>query len=176
MKAHHLGQRSRPFHLIGFVKAHPVGGDVAGVAHGYEQVIGRGAEVVHDFECGRLLPLQPIRVERIDQHDGMLGAELAHDAEGVVEAAVDKHNLRAVGYRLRHFAARDVVSGDKYDGGQPAARAVCGGGCAGVAGGGAHNRSTALFQRLGDGYHHAPVLERAGGIAALQLEIELAAA
>ena len=54
-------------------------------------------------------------------------------------------------------------------------RAPVGGGrCAGVSGGSADGLLAAIFDGFGHGEDHAAVLERAGGIASLQFEVEFA--
>ena len=56
---------------------------------------------------------------------------------------------------------------------EPGGRAVRRGRGRGVAGRGAHDRPGARLGGLGDGHDHAPVLERAGRVLALHLEVQV---
>ena len=61
------------------LEAAPVGGDVAGVADRDRQRPGRLAELLDDLEGGRLLALDPVGVDRVDELDRVLLGELADD-------------------------------------------------------------------------------------------------
>ncbi len=74
--------------------------------------VGRVAERVADLERGGLLTFDAERVDRVDDRDPAPLPQLAHDAQRVVEAAADRHDLRAVDQRLRELAQRDVTVGD----------------------------------------------------------------
>ena len=101
--------------------------------------------------------------------------ELRGQREAVVEVAVDLQQLGAVHERLGQLAQRDLALRHEHRAGQPGPGRVRGGGGAGVAGGGADDRLGALLDRLGDGHGHAPVLEGAGRVGALHLEVDVAA-
>ena len=62
--------------------AHPVGGDVAGVADRQAVDVGRVAERRHDLERGRLLAVQPVDVDRVDQRHRVVQRQLGRPAPG----------------------------------------------------------------------------------------------
>ena len=57
----------------------PVGGDVAGIAHRDEEHVRGIAQLVDDLKGGSLLPLDAIWVKGVDQGDGVLFGEGAHN-------------------------------------------------------------------------------------------------
>ena len=73
------------------------------------------AEHVADLEGARLLPLDAIRVHRVDEGDGHGGRSLPHDVEGDVEVARDGDHVGAVGHRLGELAHGDLALGDDDD-------------------------------------------------------------
>ena len=112
------------------------------------------------------------RTHLMDAMPVTLGQEIEAWAQQV-EYGIERieHTLM----RLRQLAQGHFALGNENPRGQIAIGGV---GCrrrAGVARGGAHHPDAALFQRLGHGHHHAPVLERSGGVAALQLEVQVGA-
>ncbi len=118
-----------------------------------------------------LLALQPERVDRVQQRERAALDQLPHHLQGVVEVALDR---RPPG--RRRSAPGPASAGDRalgQDDDQPDAGPAAVGGRRrrGVAGGGADGRRGALLERLGDGHRHAPVLERAGRVRALVLEV-----
>ena len=79
--------------------------------------------------------------------------------------------LRAVDERLRELAERDVAVGDDDRGEhEPGARRVRRGRRRRVAGRRAHHDLGAFLDRLRDRHRHAAVLERTGGVRALDLQ------
>ena len=153
----------------------PVGGDIASIAHRYEEVVRGLAQSVDDLEGGGLLPLDAIGVEGIDQGNGVLLGQGADDIQRLVEVAVNGDDLRPVDKRLSELSLGDFSLGDDDNGLKPEARPKSGRRGAGVASGGADDRLASLLHRLGHGNHHAPVLEGAGGVASFQLEVKLTA-
>ena len=101
---------------------------------------------------------------------------LAHEAQGVVEVAVDGHALGAVDHSLHQLAQRDLAQRKQHVAGEARAGRVGGGGGRSVPGGGADDRLRPGFDRLGDGHRHAPVLERTRGVQPLVLQEHAAAA
>ena len=139
-------------------EAHPVGADVAGVADRDREEVGRPPQVLADLERGGLLALEPVRVDRVDERDRVLGPAPVSSrtiAQRLVEVAVDGEHPRAGGLRLEQLAGRDLALGQDDDDLEPGRRAVRGRRGRGVAGGGADDRPGALLERLGDGHDHA---------------------
>src|SRR5699024_2902672 len=129
--------------------AHPVSGDVAGVAHRQDVDVRGAAEGVAHLEGRGLLSLQTVGVDRVDELDRVLGVQLAGDLEAVVEVPLDLHQLRPVDDGLGELAGGDLALRQQHDAGQSRGGGVGGRGGAGVARGGAHHRAGAVVQRLG---------------------------
>src|SRR5512135_1396719 len=153
----------------------PVRGDVAGVADRQAVHVGRGAEGVDDLERGGLLPLDAQRVDRVDQRHRVVQGEVAGQGEAVVERAGHLQQRGAVHERLGELAECDLALGHEDCAGQPGPGGVRGGAGAGVAGGGADDCARVLPEGPADRHRHPAVLERAGGVGALDLEVHLAA-
>ena len=77
---------------------------------GMKRCVRRIAESVDDLERRRLLALDAVRVDGVDQRDGVLRAVLARQAQGVVEVAVNRDDLGAVSDALRQLAGRDAAA------------------------------------------------------------------
>ena len=122
-----------------------------------------------------LLALEAERVDRVDQRDRVvvLLGQRPDDPERLVEVAVDGDDPRAGDERLEQLADRDLARRQDDDDLEPGGRAVGRGRGRGVAGRGADDRPGAVLERLGDGHDHAPVLERAGRVLALDLEVQV---
>ena len=149
----------------------PVGGDVPRVADRKGMHVRRGAQHVDDFERRRLLALDAHRVDRVDQRDRReVGGHFAGEFQAVIEVAVNLDDLGAVHNRLRELAHRDLALRYQDRAGDAGARRVGRRRCRGVAGRGAQHGLLAARHRIGDRHRHAPVLERAGGVEALDLE------
>ena len=91
LEAPHPRRGRHPAGVAVLAEAAPVGADVAGVADRDRQDVRRPAQVVADLEGGRLLALEPERVDRVDERDRVvvLLRERADDAQRVVEVAAD---------------------------------------------------------------------------------------
>ena len=72
------------------------------------------AELVEDLERRRLLALEAERVDRVDERDRVLGRQLAHELERLVEVAAQRDHARAVHQRLRELAGRDLALGHDH--------------------------------------------------------------
>ena len=155
--------------------AEPVRRDVAGVADRQQVVVGGVAEEVDDLERRGLLALEPDRVDRVDQGDGVLPGQPLGQPEAGVEVAADHDHPGAVQDRLRHLAGGDLALGDQHQRGEPGLRGVRRHRGRGVAGRGADDRLGAVVDGHRDGGGHAAVLERAGRVVALDLEPDLGA-
>ena len=57
LEAHHPGQATAALLLMVFTKAHPIGGDVARVAHGHTEPVGGIPQGVHHLKGSGFLPL-----------------------------------------------------------------------------------------------------------------------
>src|SRR5206468_11256320 len=90
-------------------EAPPQGGDVAGVAHRDRERVRWLRELVADLEGGGLLPLDPVRVDRVDELDGVRLRQLANDLERPVEVPAQRDHARSVNQRLRELADRDLA-------------------------------------------------------------------
>ncbi len=90
---------------------------------GIARTSGGPAEVVADLECGRLLALEPVRVDRVDEGDRVVRplGQLADDPQGRVEVAVDGHDPRARDEGLEELADRDPAPGRTTTTSSPAA-------------------------------------------------------
>ena len=72
------------------------------------------AELLEHLEGRRLLALEAERVDAVDQGDRVALGELAHELEGLVEVAAQRHDARAVHERLRELARGDLALGDDH--------------------------------------------------------------
>ena len=153
------------------LEAAPVGGHVAGVADRDRQRPGRLAQLLDDLERRRLLPFDPVGVDRVDQFDRVLLRQLAHDPQRVVEVALQGDDPRPVHQSLGELADRDLPLRHDHRPAQAGARRVGRRAGRGVAGRGADHRlrPAPLGARDGDG--HAAVLEGAGRVRPLELEV-----
>ena len=156
-------------------EAGPVGADVAGVADRDRQHVRGPAEIVTDLERGGLLPLEPMRVDRVDQRDRVVRPvdQVAHDPQGDVEVPVDGDHPRTGDERLEQLAHRDLAAGQDDHDLQPGGRAVRRRRGGGVPGRGAHDGTRPGLEGLAHGDDHAPVLEAPGRVGALDLEVQV---
>ncbi|ERH02863.1 MAG: hypothetical protein J07HN6_00181 [Halonotius sp. J07HN6] len=125
-----------------------------------------------DFEADGFLPLQSERIQRIKQVYLTAVGEILHDVETAIEVAVDLENARAVQTSLSDFARRNLPRGQQDERLHPAASAVGGEGCAGVAGRGTREAVDAEFLGNGNADGHPAVLERARRIHSLVFDAE----
>ena len=73
-----------------------------------------------------LLPLEPVRVDRVHDHGQALLAEPADGGQRGVEVAVDHDQPGPGGERLRQLAARHLAGGQDDVARQPGSGGVCG--------------------------------------------------
>lgn len=86
---------------------HPLreGGVVAEVAaRNHEPVRHLPVELLEHFESDRLLPLDPERIDRVEQIDVEFPADLLNQSHRIVEIALDLQRLAAEGERLGKLA------------------------------------------------------------------------
>src|SRR5713226_2884289 len=74
-------------------KTLPVRRDIAGVANGKQQVIGRVSQDIDDLECSRLLEIKPVGIDGVHQRYRVSAREVAHSVERGVEGALERHYL-----------------------------------------------------------------------------------
>ena len=163
--------RQHPGCHAGLAESLPVGGDVAAVSDRQRQPVGRGSQLLDHLEGGGLLALQPVGVDRVEQRHRAPLDQLPHQPQRVVEAALHRDHAGAADLGLGQLAAGDGALRQHHRQPDPGAAAVGGGRGRRVAGRGADGVGRPLLERLGDGHRHAPVLERAGRVQSLVLEV-----
>ena len=104
---------------------------------------------------------------------GGIAGELPDDRQRLVEVAVDRHDPGARDQRLEKLAERDLAGRKHHHDFEPSRRSVCSRRGRRVAGRRANKGVGALLEGLRDGHDHAPVLEAAGRVLALDLEVEV---
>ena len=122
---------------------------------------------------GALLAFQAEGIERIDQGDGMLFGNRHHQAQGIVERAVDLDHFRAVGDRAGQLARGYFPGGNNHNGAHTRVRGIGSRGGGGVAGGSANDGFGAAMGGFADRHGHAAVLERTGGIQSLEFNAQV---
>ena len=149
-------------------------GRVAQIAAGHNQVVGHiPVEGLGNLEGRRLLPLQPVRIDRVEQVDRRFIHNLRQQCQAAVEVGLQLAGHRAVVHRLRELAPGDLAVGNQHQALQPGARGISG-----------HRRRSVSGRRAGHPLEapllghahcrgHARVLEGAGRIHSLVLGEEL---
>ena len=155
-----------------FAVPHPVGGDVARVADGQDVDVGGVAQLVDDLEGGRLLALEPVGVDRVDERHGVGLGQLPDDAQAVVEIAVHGDERRAVDDRLRQLPRRDLARGQDDGRLQPGGHGIGRRRGRRVARRGACHDLDAGLQDAGDGRGHPPVFEGARGVRPFDFDVD----
>ncbi len=155
-----------------FTEPTPVGRDVPRVADRQEMEVRRITQRIADLEGRRLLTLDPHRVDGIHHLDQPRLAQLAHDPQGIVEIAADGHRRRPVHQRLSQLAQRDLTLRQQDDALQPGTGRIRRGRGRCVPRRGTHHRLRSTLQGLRDGHGHSPVLERAGRVQGLVLQVQ----
>ena len=175
LDAEHPGELVAAAEFLELLITLPVGGDVPGVADGEDVDVGGVAKLLDDFEGRRLLTLDAVGVDRIDDGEVASLAQFAHEAQGVVEVPPDGDNRRPVDVGLDHLAPRDASGGEEDGALHAGPRGVGCRCCGGIPRGGAENGVGSLLGGLGDGHGHPTILERPGRIEPLVLDVDLAA-
>ena len=80
-------------------------GHVAAAAVGERDHVGDASELLDDLADHRPLAVDPVRVQRVDEHEAVALAELTAEPQRVVERAADLDHLRAGRVRLRALRA-----------------------------------------------------------------------
>ena len=154
----------------------PIGGDVSGVADRDAMQIGSVAERVDDLHRSRLLSLDPIGIDRVDEGKRQPFSQLLSKSQRIVEVTVHGKYASAVGCGLSQLALRNPTFRHQHKRPQAATSRI--GGCrsTGIAGRRAEHGRGALLHRLGDSHDHSAILERAGGVAEFKLQPDLVGA
>ena len=100
-------------------------------------------------------------------------ARAADDAEGVVEVAVDRDDPRAGDERLEELADRDLALGRTTTTSSPAAAPYAAADAEVLPVEAQMIAPGAVLEGLRDRDDHAPILERAGRVLALDLDVEV---
>ena len=77
--------------------------------------IGRIAQFIDNFKCGRFLSCDPVRINGI--HDRKIAGlvQFAHDLQRVIEIAVNRDSLRSIGKSLKQFPGCDFSRRQNHD-------------------------------------------------------------
>lgn len=157
----------------GFRVTYPVSGDIARIADWQAVIVGGTAQRLDDFKGGGFLPLQPERVDRVDDGDRRMVGNVLHQPHAIIEIALNLQHLGAMDHGLCQFAQRDLAIRDQYETANAGAGGIgCGGGRC-IAGRGTDNSAATRFHGFGDGHGHAAILERARGVKAFKLDVEI---
>src|SRR5947207_301546 len=175
LEPEHRGRRRDAARRRVFAEPRPIGADIARVADRDREDIRRPAEVVANLERTGLLALEPERVDRIDEGHRMvvLLGQPANDPQRSIEVPVDGHDARSRDDGLEELAHRDLARREDDDDLEAMGCAICGSRRGRVAGRGADDRPRAALDGLGDSDDHAPILERARRVLALDLCVEV---
>ena len=124
LETHHSRQFAAHAGVSVFLESHPVGADVARIAHGDAEPIGGITQFIHHLKGRRFLAFQAIGVEGIHQGDRVLIGHLAHDAQGPVKVAAHSQHLGAIEQGLRQFPLGHIAIGDQHKGPHSAAAGI----------------------------------------------------
>ena len=109
-------------------------GAVGEIASGYDEMVGNmPVKFLGDFEGGRLLSFEAIRVDGVEQVDRCATDNFAKHADTAIEICMELAGERAIIDGLREFPPRDFAFGDKDEAVHAGAGSVCGHGCGRVA-------------------------------------------
>ena len=173
LEAHHARKLVDFSKLLVLLVSGPVGADVAGVADRDGVPVGRAAEGFAYFPRAAALSPEPVWVDGVYDCEAFALRSLTRHLKRAVEISANGDDLSAVHKSLRELAERDLPRRKQDEAGNLRRGGVSGGGGRGVAGRCADERLRAVFERLRYGHDHSPVLERTGGVAALELRPKL---
>ena len=137
---------------------------------GIASASGGAAELVADLEGGRLLALDPVRVDRVDELDRVLLRELADDPSASSKLPRSAITRAPCISAWASLPIAILPSGTITAPRMPGPGRVGGGARSGVPGRGADHGLGARALRPRDRHRHPPVLEAAGRVRALELE------
>jgi hypothetical protein len=78
-------------------------------------------QLLNDFKGDGLLAFDAERIQRVREINGIVLCDLLNQLHASVEVRVDRYRQRAVRGRLNELRQRNLVLGQKYNGGMPAA-------------------------------------------------------
>ena len=161
LEAHHSRKHRGAPKLVKFTVTLPVGGHVAGVSHREDVEVRGVSKLFDDLERSRLLSLDAVRVDRIDDGDSVESTEFPNKAQSVVEISPHGDHLCAVEVGLDEFSARDLARRQKDRAQNPGTSRIGGRGGGGVAGGSADDRARPSLKRFRNGDCHSAIFEGA---------------
>src|SRR5690349_23098491 len=124
-------------------------GTVPEISAGHNQMIRRAPlELLHQFECNRLLTFNAKWIDRVDEIDRLILSKLANQVHARVEIAVDFQYLRAIIQRLRELRMTHLATGHDDRAQHIGARRIRSQTRRGVSGARADNQSRAELARL----------------------------
>jgi len=159
----------------GLLQARGDGRHVPAAAERKRDDSGCGAELVDDLEDDGLLSLDAVRVDRVDEHESRTRAQLAAEAQCIVERPANLDKPRTDGLSLGALRSRGRACGCQDDRVEACARGVGRRGRRGVPRRGANDRARARLDSPADGNDHPAVLEAAGRVCALALQVKVEA-
>ena len=106
--------------------ASTIGGNVAGVANGYEKHIWRVTQRGHQFKRSGLLAFNPVGVYRVHQGNVVAISELSAQTQGDVKVSVNHDDFGAVDHCLGQLAHGHFAFGNQHKGRNIAVSAKCG--------------------------------------------------
>src|SRR6185312_16460253 len=154
----------------GFLEPEHVGAGIAPTAVWEREHSRRPAELLDELEGRRLLTLEPVGVERVDEHVSPTLRQPASRVERLVERAPHLQDAGAERAGLSELPQRNGAGWLQYERGEAGTGRIGGGRGGRVSGGGADNGERSFLDRLRDRDRHPAVLERAGGVRSLPFE------
>jgi len=121
-------------------------------------VVRRIPQRLDHLERHRLLPLQPVRVDRVHDVERERLRYLLHQAHALIEIATNLNHDGAMHHGLRKLPQRNLAFRDQHETRDFRARGVGRRGCRGIARRRTNDRSRALLDRAGHGHRHAAEL------------------
>ena len=170
LKSPHHGKRPAQTGVPVLLEPHPVGTDVAGVAHGNTQPVRSISQDVHHFEGRRFLSLEPVGVDGVHQGDGIAPRQVLGEGKGLVEVALNGQHFGAVQQSLGQLALGHVAIRNDGKCPQTPTSGIGRCRCGRIACAGADDGRGPRLLGLADGHGHAPILEAARGVQAVHLQ------
>ncbi|MBA7649090.1 hypothetical protein ES703_56884 [subsurface metagenome] len=175
LKTQHFRQpRQHPGGLISLVPA-PVGGYVARVAHRHGLIGGTITQYINYLKSTGCLPFNPVGVDGVDNFHRKGSDEIANNLQRLIEIALNRDHLGSTRRDMRQLPQGNLSLRQEHNAAQTGPGSIGGSGSSRVSRRGAYYRPGALFHGLRYCQGHTAILERTGGVAPLDLEINLSA-